>query len=315
MSGRILITPRSVTRNGHPALERLRAAGYVLVMGPVARQPTESELLELLPSCVGFLAGVETISKRVLAAAMQLRVIARNGAGVNNVDLAAAAQRGIAVVPAAGANAQGVAELAIGLILALARAIPNSDRNLKQNLWQREKGIELSGRTLGLIGCGAVGRRVGRIAAALAMDVIGYDPLADQTPTSAGLRIVELDELFSSADVISLHCPPAVSGHPLLGAAELAQMRDGVLLVNTARAELVDNSAVLAALDSGKLAGLAIDVFRSEPPGNDPLVHHHRVIATPHVGGYTQESVDRAVSAAVDALLGHLSLAGAKVAN
>ncbi|MDD4892067.1 MAG: phosphoglycerate dehydrogenase [Phycisphaerae bacterium] len=299
---RILVSPRSVTKGGHPSLERLRAAGYEVVFTTPGVQPDETELLAKLPGCAGFLAGVEKISARVLeAAAATLRVIGRNGVGIDNVDLAAAERLGIKVLATGSANSRGVAELAVALILALARWIPPSDAAIKAGGWQRQQGVELEGKTLGLVGCGRIGRLVATMAAGLGMRTIGYDPIA--TTPQAGLEFVAFDALLAGADFVSLHCPAAADGRPVIGAAALSRMRKGAFLVNTARASLLDNAAVLAALNDGKLAGLATDVFDHEPPGEDPLARNPRVIATPHIGGFTRESVDRAVSHAVENIL------------
>lgn len=295
-SSRILVTPRSVTQHGHSALQKLRDAGWEVVFCTPGRMPDEEELIRLLPGCVGYLAGVEKITARVLEVATGLRVISRNGTGVDNVDTAAARARGIVVCRAEGANARGVAELAIGLMLALARAIPASDRAIKAGRWERQTGFELEGKTLGLIGCGRIGRLVAKMAAGLDLRVVAYD-----VAPATDMAMAPLEEVFSMADVISLHCPAGEK--PVVDAAALAQMKRGALLINTARAGLLDEAAVLAALESGQLGGLASDVLEGEPPANRRLAEHPRVIVTPHAGGLTRESVDRAISVAVDHLL------------
>lgn len=307
MSARILITPRSLTRDVHPALRRLQDAGYELVFCSPGQQPDESELRRLLPGCVGYLAGVEQVSANVLETAPGLRVISRNGVGVDNIDLAAARRLGIAVCKAAGANARGVAELALAHILALARWVPFSDQSIKAGGWERRKGLELVGKTLGLVGCGHVGRLVAKLALGFEMKVLAYDVMPDRSfAPSPDFRYAPLDEVLEKSDVISLHCPAPPGGKPLIDAVALARMKKGVLLVNTARADLIDSAALAAALQSGQVAGVATDVFKSEPPKDDPLVASDRVIATPHLGGFTEESVDRAVQIAVDNLLAEL---------
>jgi phosphoglycerate dehydrogenase-like enzyme len=305
---KILITPRSITADGHPALDRLTQTGYEIIFSTPGHQPAEAELLATLPDCVGYLAGVEPVTAMVLAAAKSLRVISRNGTGVDNIDLESAAQHGISVCRAEGVNAQGVAELAIGLLLALARSIPSSVLAMKNCRWERRKGVELSGKTLGVIGCGKIGRLVAEKALGLGMNVVAYDLYADAAfCPSERFRFVSLEELFAECDAITLHCPPPIDRKPLIDAAAIEKMRSGVLLVNTARYDLLDPTAVLAALNHGKLAGVALDVFDREPPGDNPLAMHDRVISTPHIGGFTEESVDRAVAVAVDNLLRHLS--------
>lgn len=301
MSARILITPRSLTKGGHPLLDRLRAAGYEVGFCAAGKSPAEEELIALLPGCVGWLAGVELISVRALEAARELKVISRNGTGVDNIDLAMAQRLGIRIRRAEGANARAVAELAIGLMLALARAIPTSDRAIKDGRWERQTGFELEGKTLGVIGAGRIGRLVAKMAVGLDMRVVAHDVVP-----AAGLTILPLEEVFAMSDVISLHCPPRSDGRAVVDAAALARMNRGALLINTARAGLLDEAAVLAALESGQLGGLASDVLEGEPPANRRLAEHPRVIVTPHAGALTRESVDRAVSIAVDNLLDEL---------
>lgn len=307
-AGKILVTPRSLTTGGHPALARLTAVGYEVVLGPSGKMPMTEDLVRLLPGCVGWLAGVERITDDVLAAGPDLQVIARNGTGVDAIDLDSARRRGIDVRRAEGANARGVAELTIGLILALARSIPFSDAAIKAGGWERRKGIELEGKTLGIVGCGKIGRIVAQMARGLGMHVVGHDPFAQD---SADLPLRPLDDLLAISHVITLHCPPPADGKPLLDARRLALTKPGVLIVNTARHELIDIPALVAAIDRGHVAGVALDVFDAEPPIDRAHLASGRIIATPHIGGFTDESVDRAVDVAVDNLLESLARKGA----
>ena len=303
MIPKILVTPRSLTRDGHPALARLEEAGYELVFSAPGVFLGEDELLELLPGCVGYLAGVEGVSASVLDAAKDLKVISRNGTGVDGIDLGAADRNGIHVLRAAGANARGVAELTMGHIIAVIRSIPFSDAAMKDQRWERRKGIELAGRTLGLIGCGTIGRLVAGFALAFDMDVIACDPFADMNfKPSKRFGFGSIDQVLATSDIISLHCPPQ-DGGAVVDAASIEKMKDGVYIINTARAGLLDDSAVLGGLESGKIAGVVVDAFDPEPPADWRLAGHPKVIGTPHVGGFTSESIDRAVSAAVDNLL------------
>lgn len=286
-------------------MERLRAAGYEVVFCTGGKQPGEEELRSLLPGCVGYLAGVEPVTAPVLEAAGDLRVISRNGTGVDNVNLDAANSRGISVLRAEGANARGVAELALGSLFALARGIGASDAALKRGSWERQsQGIELEGKTLGVVGCGRIGRLVSQMALGIGMRVEAFDPSPDNGFTPGpGFRFAELADVLSRAHFLTLHCPPAPDGRPLLDREALTQMRRGVFIINTARYDVFDAEAVLAALDSGQVAGLALDVFDTEPPTDQRLVQHPRVIATPHLGGFTRESIDRAMTCAVENLI------------
>lgn len=302
---RVLVTPRSLTAVGLDAveeLEPLRDRGFDLVGPAPGCLPDDEELLELVPGCVGWLAGVERINATVLDSATGLRAISRNGAGTDAIDLEAAARVGVTVLRAAGANAQGVAELTLTLVMCALRHVVSASSALKAGRWERTKGSEIADRTIGVVGLGAVGRRTATIFTALGAQVVAHDPFA-QEPT---VPVVGLDELLATADVISLSCPPPRDGRPIIDSARLARVRRGSVLVNTARSALVDDDAVLAALEDGTLSTYAVDAFDSEPPEPSRRLGHERVIATPHIGGYTHTSVRRATSMAVDNLLAAL---------
>jgi len=302
--GKVLVTPRSITRDGHPALAAIEAAGHEIVFTTPGCFPSEEELLEKLPGCCAYLAGVEPITAQVLEAAPDLKVISRNGTGVDSIDLAAAERLGIKVCRAAGANARGVAELTFGLILGLVRSIPLSDRVMKDQAWERHKGLELEGRSLGLIGCGKIGRYVSQFALGFDMQVLAHDPApCAELASMRSFSYASFDELLAQSHLISLHCPPLLEQRALIDAGVIGKMKPGVYLINTARGSLLDDDAVLTGLDSGQISGVAVDAFVQEPPDDWRLVRHAHVIATPHVGGFTTESIDRAVSDAVDKLL------------
>jgi phosphoglycerate dehydrogenase-like enzyme len=287
-------------------LRKLEEAGCEIVMCRPGALPQEEELRELIPGCVGYVAGVETISARVFEKADALKAISRNGTGADAIDHAAAQRVGVRILCAHGANARGVAELTMALILALARSLPPTDRSLKAGDWVRHAGFELEGKTLGLVGCGRIGRLVTGFAAAFGMQVRASDPFPNWPEAPASFRFAAFEEVCADADVLSLHCPPPPGGRPLLDAGGLAGLKRGVLLVNTARAGLIETEALLAALDAGHVAGIGLDVFDEEPPRDRRLLEHPRVIASPHIGGFTPESVDRAMNQAVDNLLGVL---------
>jgi D-3-phosphoglycerate dehydrogenase len=304
---RILITPRSLTKEGDPSLDLLRTAGCELVFCSPGKSPDEAELKRLLPGCVGWLAGVEKVTDAALSAAPELKAISRNGTGVDSIDLAACERRGVRVLRAEGANARGVAELALGLLLSLVRSIPFADSRMKAGGWERGMGSELAGRVMGVVGCGKIGRLVAGFCLAMDMEVIAFDAYPDRCFTpSPRFRFAPLAELLEKADAISLHCPHVPGEKPLMDRAVLSRIKKGAFLINTARAGLVDDAAVLEALENGRLAGYAVDAYDKEPPGLSALLSHPRVIASPHVGGYTAESVSRATRAAVENLLAAL---------
>lgn len=305
---RVLVTPRSLTTAPGDLLAPLAAAGFELVFSPAGRQPSEAELIRLMPGCIGWIAGVEPISARVLDDADRLKVISRNGSGVDAIDLAAAERRGIKILTAAGANAAAVAELALALMLMGLRHVADGASALKAGEWRRVEGRELGHATVGVIGCGAVGRRLAGAAAGLGASVLAYDIAPDPDFQPAGnFTWTSLDEILAGSDVISLHCPPLLGGAPLLDRDRLDSVRRGAGIVNTARASLVDEAAVLAALEHDRIGWFATDVFASEPPLPSPLLAHERVIATPHIGGFTVEGGRAAVRVAVDNLLAALA--------
>lgn len=301
--GRILITPRSLTSVPAPELELLRDHGHELVFCEPGRLPDTDTLNRLLPGCIGWLAGVEPVAPAVIEQADCLRVISRNGTGVDNLPLPALAARGIRVVRAEGANAQGVAELTLGLALAGMRAVCAEDRGIKEGRWPRHRGIEIAGRVVGVLGCGAVGGLVAQAFSSLGATVMAYDPAKPAISLPKGVLIwAEPDEIFAKATLISLHCPPDPAG-AVVSAARLARMPPGAVIVNTARASLVDEAAIIEALECGRLRAYAADVFADEPPGESSLAFNAGVIATSHTGGLTDESISRATKAAVIGLL------------
>jgi D-3-phosphoglycerate dehydrogenase / 2-oxoglutarate reductase len=302
---KILITPRSVTKEkAHYSLEKLRLEGYEIIFSSAGVQPDEEELIGLLPGCVGYLAGVEKISAKVLQSAKLLKVISRNGVGINNVDAEAAKKLNITVCNTPAANARGVAELAVSLMFALVRAIPFSDENLKSGQWERKKGIEIHGKTLGIIGCGRIGKEVALMGLALGMKVLAYDPFSnDFISYSNDFKYTSFENVLKEADVVSLHCPPNKDGTTLLNKFTISLLKDGAYIINTARGELLDEDEILKGLDNKKITGIALDAFITEPPENRKLIEHKNVISTPHIGGFTNESIDKAMGEAVDNII------------
>ncbi len=237
------------------------------------------------------------VTTSVIAAAQSLKVIGRAGVGVDNIDVAAALAAGITVVNSPLAATVSVAELTLGLMLDLARRTPAADASMKHGKWEKSafSGSELAGKTLGLLGFGRIGVEVGRRAAAFGMSIIAYDPiLTPETARERGGELVAFDDVLAQADYISLHLPLTSGTRNLLGAAQFSRMKKGARLVCAARGGVVDEDALRAALDSGHLAGAALDVFAHEPPAPGSIAEHPKVIATPHIGAQTAEAQDRA---------------------
>jgi len=250
------------------------------------------------------------VTAGVFAAGTKLKVVGRAGVGVDNIDLAAANQYGVRVVNTPRATTQAVAEHCLALILALARAIPAADAAMKSGLWLKNDlmGSEVNGKTLGVVGMGNIGSTVAHLANALGMNVLGYDPLIPaEEIRKRGASPASIQDLYSRADFITLHVPLSAETRGMINGQSLAAMKRGVRLICAARGGIVDETALLGALESGQVAGAALDVFAKEPPGISALVTHPRVIATPHIGAQTVEAQARAARDIAEEVLAALN--------
>ncbi len=251
------------------------------------------QILERLQGCDAYIAGVDYITADVIEKMPEcVKVISRYGVGVDRVDLAAAKAKGITVCNTPGANSTGVCELAFALMLCACRNIPQLHQAVTDGLWPRSEGVELAGRTLGIVGMGAIGKRLALRAKAFEMDVVAYDPYFDEAfAAEHGIRRMELDELLCSVDVVSLHVPLNDSTRHMINRQRIEKMKKGVIIINTARGGLIDEEAAAEAIQSGKLGGLGLDAFEQEPLLESPLKGLPRVIFTPHTGAHTGEAV------------------------
>lgn len=302
---RVLITPTSLCKNQHSLpLTGLRNLGYELVFNKTGRPLTSDELCELLPGIDGVIAGLDHYNRTALASGENLKVISRYGVGLNNVDLLAAEELGITVTNTPGANSASVAELAAGLILSVARTIPTSNSDVKAGQWPRATGLQLSGKTLGILGLGAIGCRLAQIARGMGMHVIGSDPAwTAEKAESQGIELVEWDGLLRRSNVLSLHLPLLESTRGIVGANELAALPAGAIVINTARGGLIDEPSLLDAIETGHIWGAGLDAYESEPPIGNKLVQHPRVVTTPHSGAHTDGAIDRMTTMAIDNLV------------
>ena len=241
--------------------------------------------------------GRTKVNAAVFDAAKKLKVVGRSGVGVDNIDLNAAKAHGVTVVNAAVATTVAVAELTLGLMLSMIREIPRADAGMKAGKWLKKEleGVELYQKTLGVIGFGRIGVAVANRAAAFGMKILAYDPLVppDQIRQRCG-EPVSLDEILARSDFLTLHIPLTPDSKKILNTAAFAKMRDGVRIICAARGGVIDEEALLAALESGKVASAALDVFAVEPPLQSALAAHPRVICTPHIGSQTVEAQGRA---------------------
>ena len=266
------------------------------------KTPTEEDLIALCQrhDPVAIIVRYGKVGAAVMDAAPSLKVISKHGSGTDTIDKVAAQARGIEVVAAVGANAAAVAEQALALLLACAKSVVPLDKRMHAGHWDKatHKSLELGGRTVGLIGLGAIGLRFARMAHALDMRVIGFDPFAKNLPDY--LTAVDLDTIWRESDAISLHCPLTDDNRGLLNVDTLARCKRGVIVVNTARGGLIDEAALLAAVQSGQVSGAGLDSFAVEPMiANHPFQGQERIVLSPHIGGVTSDAyVNMGVGAA-----------------
>ncbi|MBC7222527.1 D-2-hydroxyacid dehydrogenase [Candidatus Bipolaricaulota bacterium] len=284
------------------ALARLREAGLEVT---VKTGMNESELAQELAK--GYEAIVvrsaTKVRKAAIDAAKGLRLIIRAGVGLDNIDADYAKEKGIEVLNTPKASTDSVAELALAHMFALARSLVRATETMREGKWEKKAfhGIELQGKTLGVIGIGRIGQAVAKRALCLGMKVLAYDKYVKESPLP-GVRMVPLEELLRESDFVTLHIPPDPAG-PVIGAREIALMKDGAFLINCARGGVVDERALLEALNSGKLGGAGLDVFEEEPPKNMELLRHPKVTLTPHIGAQTHEAQARIGDEIVEILL------------
>ena len=250
------------------------------------------------------------VTEDILAAAPRLRVVGRAGAGVDNIDVDAASRRGIVVMNAPGENTISAAEHTLSMLLSMARRIPAADRSMRAGRWEHGTtfmGVELYGKTLGVLGVGKVGREVASRARAFGMEVVGFDPvLTPEVASRLGVQILPLPEVLARADFLTLHLPLTAETRHLIGREQMQRCRRGVRIINVARGGVVDEVALVEALESGQVAGAALDVFEHEPPSGSPLLRLDSVVLTPHLGGSTREAQEKVAARIAEQIAAYL---------
>ncbi len=288
-------------------VEMLRGLGDVDVRTGLARD----ELVAAIADYDALVVRSETkVTREVIEAGRKLVAVGRAGVGVDNIDLEAATERGVVVVNAPQGNTVAAAEHTIALLMALARHLPQADASMRQGLWARKSyvGTEIRGKVLGIIGLGKIGSEVARRAAGMEMRILGNDPfVSEERARALGVELVEFDEILAESDFISVHPPLTPQTQGMIGAAEIARMKDGVRLINVARGGIIDEVALADAVRAGKVAGAAVDVFSTEPPGENPLLGDPRIIITPHLGASTAEAQERVALDVAEQLVDILS--------
>jgi len=306
---KILVTPTSFKPDSEtPAMKKLKAFAGALVFNPVGKPLSEDELIPLLEGCDACIAGLDYYTPKVLESAKTLKVISRYGVGVDRVDLAAAKAKNIVVCNTPGANNQAVADLAFALLLSTARRLPILDRKTKEGLWPRSNGTELYGKTIGIMGLGAIGRAVARRATGFSMKVIAYDPFINTEYAQAnGIVPADFDTVIREADFLSLHLPLTEQTRHVISADVMRAMKKGAIIVNTARGGLIDEAAAYEFLASEHLGGMGLDVYEEEPPQKSPLFELENVVLTPHTSAHTAEATEAMADMSVQNLIEVLS--------
>ena len=293
MSHKILVTPRSFGRSNPKPLEMLRERGYELILNPFGRILTEAEMCEAIADADAVIIGVDPLNEQVLRHASKLRAISKYGVGTDNIDLAWAEQAGIPVAVAAGANSDSVADYAMALMLAVARRVVQIDRQCRARNWQKFNTLSMYGKTLGLVGLGAIGRGVARRAAGFGMKILAYDVVWNEgAARELGIEYAPVERILREADFVSLHLPLTDGTRHMIGQKELAMMKPTAVLVNTARGGIVDEAALLEALRRQAIYGAGIDVFEQEPPAEDGWFTLDNVVIGCHCSASTLEAVD-----------------------
>lgn len=292
MKKKVLIGSRERSRSPE-AIRILTAQGYELRLNPHDRSLTEDELLEMIKGVDGVIAGSEKVTAAVIAAgAPTLKVIAKQGVGYNTINVDAAKEHGVAVTITPGANSKSVADLAMGLILAIARQIPQMDLSIRNGGWYRHTGVELGGKVLGIIGMGHIGGEVAKRACGFGMKILAYDVYPRQEfIDNYGVTYLPLDEVFAEADFVSLHAPAMAQTTGMVNIDRLRKMKKTSYIINTARGELIVEDDLYKALTQRVIAGAALDVFAQEPPKDSPLMELKNVVFTSHAGAYTNEAI------------------------
>ncbi|HVC32549.1 MAG TPA: phosphoglycerate dehydrogenase [Chloroflexota bacterium] len=296
----VLVTSWAVEEN-NPELERLRAIGCTIQNERRPSHHSEAEMRELIPGIDAVIAASDRYSASVIEAADRLKVITRVGVGYDAIDLPSATARGVIVSTTPGTNQDAVADLAFGLILALARDIPLHDRLVRSGKWERHTGVDVNGKTLGILGLGKIGKGMARRGRGFSMRVIAHDPFWDEEFARANqVERRSLDEVVRDADFLTLHLPASPDTDRVMNAERLRAMKPTAFLINTARGTLVDEPALDRALREGWIAGAALDVFDKEPPWGSAILQRENIIFSPHVAGFSQKANELAIRMAVD---------------
>lgn len=290
---KILITPRSFQQSGEESSNLLKQNGFELVFNTTGKTLTEEQMLEQCAEVDGLIVGVDPVTAKVLQNSKRLKAVSKYGAGLDNIDIKVSEELGIRVDKAAGTNATSVAELAVGLFFSLARSISFASISTKTGGWERKKGVELTGKIVGILGMGNIGKEVARMVYGLGMKVIAYDPYLnpeDACISKYSIKMLAIEDVISQADFLTLHLPLTDETKYMINEKTLDRMKPTAYLVNTSRGELINEDALYVALSENVIAGAAEDVFSKEPPEGHKLLCLDNFILTSHIGAFTTEA-------------------------
>lgn len=294
MKYKVLCTSRSFGREYKDPLDLLKDNGCEIIMSQFSRQLTEDELVPIVKGIDGIIVGDDEVSAKVIEASDVLKVISKHGVGVDNIDIASAKAKGIVVTNTPGVNADAVADLMFGMIICLARRIIESDKITKSGEWQRICGVSVWNKTIGILGLGRIGKGVALRAKGFNMKILGYDIIEDKDFNKMhSVIFCGIDEILTEADFVVITCNLTEDTKGMIGEKEFRLMKNTAYLINTSRAEIVNQNALLNALREKKIAGAGIDVYEKEPPIDDPLLKLGNVITTSHIGAYTKEAMKK----------------------
>jgi D-3-phosphoglycerate dehydrogenase len=290
---RVLATPRSFGKNNPRPFEMLKENGCEVIVNPYGRIMTQAEMIKELTEIDGIIIGVDPLNREVLTHAPKLKAISKYGVGLDNIDLEYTGQRGIIVTKTVGANADAVAEYAVALMMAASRRIVYIDQECRKRDWVKTNSIQMTGKTLGLIGMGSIGKLVAKKVNGFGMRILAYDVFQDhEYAATNGIEYVNLPTLLQKADYISLHLPLVETTRNLISYQEFEMMKDKAVLINTARGGVIDEEALLWALQNHKIWGAGIDVFEEEPPRDDAFLKLDNIIIGSHCAASTFEAID-----------------------
>lgn len=300
---KVLITSNSFGKYSQEPCEKLKNNGFEIITNPYHRMMEEDEFIKALDGVDAVILSTEKVTKRVIDSSPNLKMISRYGVGLDNIDLDYCKEKNILVTITRGGNSNAVAEFAVTLILASSKGICASSYYAKNGTWKKFNGLDLEGKTIGVIGLGAIGKTVVKRLQGFDVNVLGYDIYYDENFISEyNVKKASIQEILETSDVITLHAP-ATSDSPLLTQKEFEVMKNGVVIVNTARASLIDYDALLQNLDSGKVFAAGLDVHINEPEYDERFAKYDNVILTPHNAAITKEATDKTSMMAVDNIL------------